>query len=79
MHLPYEVRTPCPYVEYKWYSWLMRQKSSSPASVACIHLIYAPAAAPLLVATVGCVAEGLKGRATYCITLTVHHVSYLQL
>ena len=44
---------------YTWYQKLMHLESL--VSAACIRLRYAIAAAPLLVAAVGCVDQGLKG------------------
>ena len=45
------------------------------SGVACIPLIHAEAAAPLLVVDVGCVGGGLEERITYCIAPTLDHSS----
>ena len=67
--VPYEVEIPSPYVSMVFIASAVRVKLSL-ASVACIPLIYAVAAAPSLGGSAGCMDEWLKGRVTYRINLT---------
>ena len=60
------------FLTYK--TWSLFQESPVRVKLshaACIPLIYAVAASPLLVAAVDCLNKGLKRRVTYRITLTL--------
>ena len=63
MQLQYEVRTPCPHVPMVSIDNAVRIKLS--ISAAYIPVMYAVAAASLLVVTVVCLDKGLKGCVTY--------------